>query len=132
MPNTSSAFASLWPARDTYGGGASPSSSMSSATCSPGFEWPGTRPAITSACACARDSARPRSTSSTSSRFLGTGTAGRDDEVDGGEGRERSDQRVRSLQAGVHEQRPCDHERNRARDVVDCDQRLDDLAAERL
>ncbi len=36
----SSAFASLWPARDTYGGGASTSSGASSSTCSPAFAWP--------------------------------------------------------------------------------------------
>ena len=36
----------------------------------PAFACPGTRPASTSACACARDSARPRSTSRTSSRFF--------------------------------------------------------------
>ena len=44
-----------------------------SSTCSPAFEWPGTSPAITSACACARLSASPRSTRRTSRRFFTRG-----------------------------------------------------------
>ena len=49
---------------------APPRASASSATCSPGLLWPRTRPASTSACACDRDSASPRSTSRTSRRFF--------------------------------------------------------------
>src|SRR5205085_11689043 len=69
-PNASSACASFSPPRDTYGGGVSSSSSVASSTCVPGFVWPRTLPASTSACACARVSASPRSTSRTSSRFF--------------------------------------------------------------
>src|SRR4029079_8885936 len=42
----------------------------------PGFVWPGTSPANTSACACERDSARPRSTNSTSTRLFVTRAPG--------------------------------------------------------
>ncbi len=68
--NASSAFCSFSPPRETKRGGRSTSSAASSATCSPGLSCPGTSPASTSACACARDSASPRSTRSTSRRFL--------------------------------------------------------------
>ena len=67
--------ASLNPARETYGGGCSTWSAAASSTCSPGFACPWTSPAITSACACARLSARPRSTSRTSRRFFVTRSA---------------------------------------------------------
>ena len=58
-------------ARDVLRAALTVSSAVSS-TCCPGLSYPGTSPAITSACACARDSARPRSTRRTSSRFLAT------------------------------------------------------------
>src|SRR4051812_21870272 len=77
-PKTSSACASFSPPRDTYGGGCSTSTTASSSTCVPGLSYPRTRPASTSACACARLSARPRSTSSTSSRFFISGRARRE------------------------------------------------------
>ena len=66
----SSAWASFSPPRETKRGGRSTSSSTASSSCVPGLSYPGTSPAITSACAWLRVSARPRSTSSTSSRFF--------------------------------------------------------------
>ena len=76
IPNASSAFASLMPPRDTYGGGSATATSASSATSSPGFVAgrPATRtsPAITAAAARERDSYRPRSASRVSSRRLPT------------------------------------------------------------
>ena len=62
--------ASFSPPRETKRGPRSTSSSALSSTCSPALECPFTRPARTSACACERLSASPRSTSSTSRRFL--------------------------------------------------------------
>ena len=53
-PNASSAFASLCAgARDVRRRRARPRAARVSSTCSPGFECPGTSPAMTSACACA-------------------------------------------------------------------------------
>src|SRR5205807_954281 len=63
-------WASFSPPRETYRGGRSTSNSELSSTCVPGLSYPGTRPARTSACACARLSARPRSTRSMSTRFF--------------------------------------------------------------
>src|SRR5205085_1513649 len=63
------AGASFSPPRETYRGSRSTTSSVDSSTGSPALAWPGTRPAMTSACAWARLSARPRSTSSTSRRL---------------------------------------------------------------
>src|SRR5581483_8669382 len=76
-PNASTAVASLCPARATYGGGPSTSSDASASTHSPGFACPGTRPASTKACAWVLDSASPRSTSRTSSRFFTPSPAAR-------------------------------------------------------
>ena len=69
-PSASSAFASLSPPRETKRGGASTVSSVASSSGVPGFWYPGTRPARTSAWAWARLSASPRSTSRTSKRFF--------------------------------------------------------------
>ena len=70
IPSASSAFASLSPPRETYCGPRSTSSGAPSSSCWPGLATPGTSPARTSACACARLSASPRSTRSTSARFF--------------------------------------------------------------
>src|SRR5918992_4377475 len=68
--SASSAWSSFSPPRETKRGGCVSSSSTASSTCWPAFSKPGTRPAITSAWACERDSARPRSTRRTSRRFF--------------------------------------------------------------
>src|SRR5207248_9264731 len=97
------------------GGGRSTTSSTVSSTCSPGFAWPGTRPARTSAWACARLSASPRSTSSTSSRFfiperLVSGSARREAGNDLGQngrvGLDRGQPLVRPVR-GLVRKRPC-------------------------
>ncbi len=76
IANASSAAASLCPPRETYGSGASTASTTEGSTRSPDLRSrrarspspTRTRPARTRACARVRDSARPRSTSSWSSR----------------------------------------------------------------
>src|SRR5215210_871216 len=68
--SVSRAWLSFSPPRETKRGGTSTATSTESSTWVPGFSKPGTRPASTSACACVRLSARPRSTSRTSSRFF--------------------------------------------------------------
>src|SRR5581483_2660096 len=68
--SASSACASFSAPRETNRAGRSTASSAVSSTCSPALAWPGTSPARISACACARLSASPRSTSTTSRRFL--------------------------------------------------------------
>ena len=88
-PNASSACASFSPPRrDVRRRRVSTSSSASSSTCSRASRSPGTRPAMTSACACARVSASPRSTSRTSSRFFTRRSLVPHDTADLGPGRQ--------------------------------------------
>src|SRR5918992_14660 len=68
--STSSAWSSFSPPRETKRGACVSSSSTASSTCWPAFSKPGTRPAMTSAWAWERDSARPRATRRTWRRFF--------------------------------------------------------------
>ena len=81
IPSRSSALASLMPPRDTKAGASSTDTAASPATIRPGFRARApscptlTWPASTAAAARERDSKRPRSTSSVSSRVFGTAAA---------------------------------------------------------